>query len=184
MSEETITEGQRRHLFALLGEAGIKNREDRLSFAREVLEIEESDLTSFTQLYVSEADDLIFAARSWKIIQTLRDLNGELLKESISKVRRYYNYSRDEDVADIAQDDTQEASEASESDSNEAQDKDKPVRRPRRSGKAPAKKKAGETKESSRSKRDINEKSRTHSGRSSKTRSGSFSSEEIGYDLD
>lgn len=188
MSEETITAGQRKHLFALLGEAGIKNREDRLSFAREVLEIDDNDLTSFTQLYMNEADDLIFAARAWKIVQSLRDLNGEMLKESISKVRRYYNYSRgdDEDVArlidedeDTESDDTasQETPEADES-VEQDQDESKAVRRPRRSGKASKKGKPKDSEESH------HEQSRTHSGRSSKTRSGSFSSEEIGYDLD
>ena len=109
MSENTITESQRKHLFALLGDAGIKNREDRLSFARTALDIDESNLASFTQLYEGEADDLIFAARAWKTIQSLRDLNGETLKSSISFVRRYYNYSRDDEaVAKVREDDAEE----------------------------------------------------------------------------
>lgn len=183
MSENTITESQRKHLFALLGDAGIKNREDRLSFARTVLDIDESNLTSFTQLYEGEADDLIFAARAWKTIQSLRDLNGETLKSSISFVRRYYNYSRDDEaVAKVREDDAEEPTDAT-GDETKAT---KPVRAPRRSGKP--QKAAEESKTASpkakRSAQPSSDQSRSHGGRSSKTRSGSFSSDEIGYDLD
>ena len=200
MSEEMMSPGQRKKLFALLGEAGLKNREDRLSFARETLDLEAQDLSSFTELYAHEADDLILAINGWKTAERLRELNGTTLRSSISFVRRYYSYSRDEDAVDHAQRDEEDAdgSQKAQSESDDSS----VVRRPRRSGSPrksaertvadddaqtedePPKKSAVKKRSSTRP--ASSDQSRSHTGRSSKSRSAknlSLSADEIDYDL-
>lgn len=203
MSEEMMSPGQRKKLFALLGEAGIKNREDRLSFARTVLDLSDQDLSSFTELYAHEADDLILAINGWKIAEELRNLNGNTLRSSISFVRRYYNYAHDSDAVEHVQNDGDTEDGAGDAQAPQEEDKTSPaVRRPRRSGKPskaaenvddneadtdeePPKKSVARKRSSTRP--ASADQSRSHTGRSSKSRSGSdrsFSSDEIGYNLD
>jgi hypothetical protein len=70
----------RKGVFAVLTQAGIKSRDDRLELASDILD---KQVNSFSELDKDDLLDLHFAMQSWKRIQDVRAANSALLDEAV-----------------------------------------------------------------------------------------------------
>lgn len=67
-------------LFAMLGQAGVRERSDRLELASAILGGERVE--SFTDLSLAELAALVEAMSAWRTVQSLRMFNGAMVAEA------------------------------------------------------------------------------------------------------
>lgn len=70
-----------RAIFATCSEAGINSIDDRIELAKALLDIGEG-LESYNELEDDDLLDLLFALKSWSVVQELRLANGILEVEA------------------------------------------------------------------------------------------------------
>jgi len=76
---DAATDKARKGVFAVLAQAGIKSRNDRLELAADILNMR---VDSFADLTKDDFLDLHFGLQAWKRVQDVRSANGALLKEA------------------------------------------------------------------------------------------------------
>lgn len=76
--------------FAMCNRAGVE-RSDRIELAKALLDLGEYDISSYNDLDADELGMLIFALRSWQVVEELRRINGAQFKQALDIVHEAYS---------------------------------------------------------------------------------------------